>query len=105
MAALLMVALFIMFRYSRKAVKEEALLKAGQTLEATVQHIDNILLSVEQSAGNIYWKIVFHIDQPDKLDEYCRKVVETNPYITSSVIAFEPDFRQDSVSKRVCLAG
>lgn len=98
LATLLMVALFIMFRYSRKAVKEEALLKAGQTLEATVQHIDNILLSVEQSAGNIYWKIVFHIDQPDKLDEYCRKVVETNPYITSSVMAFEPDFRQDSVS-------
>ena len=40
-ATLLTVALFIMFRSSRKALKEEALQKAGQTLEATVQRIDN----------------------------------------------------------------
>lgn len=96
LATLLMVALFIMFRYSRKAVKDEALQKAGQTLEATVQNIDNILLSVEQSAGNIYWKVVSHIDEPEMMEVYRRKLVETNPYISSCVIAFDPDFYQDS---------
>ena len=47
-AALLTAALFVMFRYSRKAVKEEAVQKAGFTLDATLQQIDNILLNVEQ---------------------------------------------------------
>ena len=58
LATLLLAALLIMFRYSRKAVKEEALMDAQQTLEATVERIDNILLSVEQGAGNVYWKML-----------------------------------------------
>lgn len=92
LATLLMVALVIMFIFSRKAVKEEASLKAAQTLEATQQRIDNILLSVEQSSGNIYWKILNNIDKPDKIDTYCQKLVEGNPYIVGCVVAFEPNF-------------
>ena len=61
LATLLIVALGIMFYFSRKAVKEEASLKATQTLEATQQRIDNILLSVEQSSGNIYCNILVTI--------------------------------------------
>ena len=95
LATLLIVALGIMFYFSRKAVKEEASLKATQTLEATQQRIDNILLSVEQSAGNIYLNILNHIDQPEKMDTYCRKFVEGNPYSNGCAIAFEPDFYQD----------
>lgn len=95
LATLLIVALGIMFYFSRKAVKEEASLKATQTLEATQQRIDNILLSVEQSSGNIYCNILNHIDQPEKMDTYCRKFVEGNPYTNGCCIAFEPDFYQD----------
>lgn len=73
LATLLMAALLIMFSFSRKAVKEEAVQKAEQTLEATIQHIDNILLSVEQASGNIYWKILTHPDQPDKTELYSQK--------------------------------
>ena len=54
-ALLLGIALFVMFSFSRKALRQEALEKAGQTLTATVQHTDNVLLSVEQASGNIYW--------------------------------------------------
>ena len=89
LATLLMVALIIMFSYSRRAVKEEALLKASQTLEATVQRIDNILLSVEQSSGNIYWKLINHIDQPDKLEKYRRILEERNPYISHCTITLD----------------
>ena len=95
LAALLMVSLLIMFRYSRKAVKDEALQKAGQTLEATVQNIDNVLLSVEQSSGNIYWRMVSHISKPEMMDVFCRRLVEGNPYITGCVIAFEPNFYKE----------
>ena len=91
LAFLLMAALLIMFSFSRKAVKEEALQKAEQTLEATVQHIDNILLSVEQAVGNIYWKMLSHLDQPEKRDEYCRKLAETNPYVVDCRIIMDSD--------------
>jgi len=91
LATLLLVALLIIFVFSRKAVKEEALQDAGQTLEATMHRIDNILLKVEQSSGNIYWKMLAHIHQPEKLELYTRKLVETTPYITDCTITWDTD--------------
>ena len=91
LATLLLVALLIIFVFSRKAVKEEALHDSGQTLEATMQRIDNILLKVEQSSGNIYWKLLSHIHQPEKLELYTRKLVETTPYITDCTITWDTD--------------
>ena len=71
LATLLMVALLIMLFFSRKVVKEEALHDAEQTLEATVQSIDNILLSVEQASGNVYWKIIrSHLQGDGREDIY-----------------------------------
>jgi HAMP domain-containing protein len=85
------VALLIIFVFSRKAVKEEALMNAGQTLEATMQRIDNILLKVEQSSGNVYWKILPNIHKPEKLELYTRKLVEATPYITDCTITWDAD--------------
>ena len=95
MGLLLMASMGVMLYYSRKAVKEEALQKATQTLEGTVQRIDNIMLSVEQTSGNIYFSILPHLDSQDKVKEYCRKLVETNPYIQGCAIAMEEDFYKD----------
>ena len=90
-AFLLLASLIVMLFFSRKALKQEALQNARQTLEATVQHIDNILLSVEQSTGNIYWKMQGHLGQPEKIDEYRRKLIESNPYISDCKIVWETD--------------
>ena len=91
LATLLLVTLLIIFVFSRKAVKEEALMNAGQTLEATMQRIDNILLKVEQSSGNVYWKMLPNIHKPEKLELYTRKLVETTPYITDCTITWDAD--------------
>ena len=91
LATLLLTALLIIFAFSRKAVKEETLLNARETLEATVQHIDNILLSVEQASGNVYWKTLNHINQPGAREEYMRRLVDTNPYITDCRIVWDTD--------------
>jgi HAMP domain-containing protein len=88
---LLLVSLLIIFYYSRKTVKEEALLNASQTLEATMQRIDNILLKVEQSSGNIYWKMLPYIHQPEMLKLYTDKLVETTPYITDCTFTWDTD--------------
>lgn len=92
MAILLMASMTVMLFFSRKAVKEEALQKASQTLEGTVQRIDNILLSVEQATGNIYFTMYPHLDQPDMMATYCRELVAANPYIIGCAIAFRPNY-------------
>ena len=94
LATLLMVALLIMLFFSRKAVKEEALQNAEQTLETTVLNIDNILLSVEQATGNVYWKIIRSLQSGDgRQEQYVSKLVETNPYISDCRLVYETDDR------------
>lgn len=95
MAILLMASLVVMLHYSRKAVKEEALQKATQTLEGTVQQIDNILLSVEQATGNIYFALRPNLDHPDMMFDYCRRLLESNRHIVGVAIAMKPYFYQD----------
>jgi len=87
---LLLSSLDVMLYYSRKAIKEEAILEANQALDGTVLQIDNILLSIEQAAGNVYWDMVAHLDEPDKIFTYSQSVVASNPYIDGCAIAFEP---------------
>ena len=87
---LLMVALAVMFHYSRKVLKEEAMIDAEHTLDGTAQHIDNVLLSVEQSAGNIYFDLLKHLDEPERMYDYSRHLVECNPYIVGCAIVFKP---------------
>ena len=94
-AMLLLTALFIMSRYSRSAVREEAMRKAEQTLDATVQKVDNILLSAEQAAGNIYIDMLGHLGEPERMSVYTKKLVETNPYVKGCAIAFEPYYYKD----------
>ena len=92
MALLLMGSLFVMLLFSRKAVKEEALQNVSQTLDGTIQCIDNILLSVEQESGNFYFSMLPHLHDADMMDTYCRKLVETNPYVAGCAIAFKPNY-------------
>lgn len=94
-AVLLAAALFTMLYYSRKTVRKEAMLKAEQTLENTVEHIDNVLLSVEQSAGNVYFNMCRHLDNPEMMYVYSRRLVESNPYIAGCAIAFEPYYYKE----------
>lgn len=89
-ALLLLVSLAVMFRFSRQTLRDKAMHNAEQTLEATVQDIDNVLLSVEQSAGNVYWEVLAHINEPDRMLSYCRRLVECNPYIVGCAIVFKP---------------
>ena len=91
-ALLLSTALFVMFAYSRKVMKEEATQNAQQTLEAAVVEVDNVLLNVEQQAGNIYADMMMHLAQPDRMIIYSRKIVEGNPNVAGCAIAMEPNF-------------
>ena len=96
MALLLMATMIVMLHYSRKAVKEEAIQKASQTLEGTIHNIDNIMLSVEQTTGNIYFNMIPHLNNRDMMFNFARKLVETNPYVAGCAIAFKEGYFKDS---------
>jgi methyl-accepting chemotaxis protein/sigma-B regulation protein RsbU (phosphoserine phosphatase) len=89
-ALLLLVSLVVMFQFSRQTLREKSLQNAEETLDATVQDIDNVLLSVEQSAGNVYWQVMTHLNRPDSMLSYSRRLVECNPYIVGCAIVFKP---------------
>ena len=93
--ALLIASLGGLFYFTRKALVEEVKMDAELRLEGTVQHVDNMLLSIEQSTGNIYHALLEHLDQPERLVSYCQRLVESNSNIVGSVIAFKPNYYQD----------
>ena len=92
---LLTATLVVMFHFAHKALKEEAMSHAEQTLEATVLQIDNILLSVEQTTGNVYFNLIKHLDEPERMETYCRELVESNPYVKGCAIVFRPHYFAD----------
>ena len=92
MAILLVGSLTVMLYYSRKAVKEETLQKAMQQLEGTMQRVDNILLSVEQASGNVFFNLLLHLDEPEIINEICQQLVASNPYVAGCTIALHPDY-------------
>lgn len=92
---LLVASLSVMLYYSRKSIKEEALCKADQTLKGTIEQIDNTLLSVEQSAGIVYFNLLPYLNNPEKMMGYCRELVDANPNITGCAIAFKKDYLKD----------
>lgn len=95
MGILLIASMSVMLYQSRKAVKEEAIQKATQTLDGAIQRIDNVLLSVEQATGNIYFNLLPHLNKPEAMFTYSRMLVEANPYVAGCAIAFEPGFYKD----------
>lgn len=93
LSLLLTTALLIMLFVSRKALKENAMKRASTTLEQANTNIDNILLSVEETAGNMFFNMRF--DDPERMYTYARQIIETNPYVTGCAIAFQPGFYKD----------
>ena len=94
--ALVFVAGFtLMFANTRDVVKEEAWGKASQTLNGTVQHIDNTLRKVELASDNMLTTIEQHLDNPDIMFDLSRHVLESNPDITGCSISFDPYYYKE----------
>lgn len=95
MMLLLVVTLLIMFIISKKAMRDDATQRAEQTLEGAMLNVDNIMLSMEETAGNMYYNLQPLINNPDTMYAYSRKMVEDNPCIVGCGIAFKPGYFKD----------
>lgn len=91
-AIILIAALGYMFNVSRQAIRKEAVDRATNQLENTVLRVTAILDRVEVAANNTAWLINRHLDSPDLMFEYSRRILENNPDLNGCSIAFEPNF-------------
>ena len=91
-AIILIAALGYMFSVSRQAIRKEAVDRATNQLENTVLRVNNILDQVEVATNNTAWLINRHLDSPDLMFEYSRRILENNPDLNGCSIAFEPYF-------------
>lgn len=84
-----------MFIQSRKAVREEAISRAEQVLNTTVMRANAILGRVIVATDNMDWLIYRHLDTPDSMFVYSKRMIENNPYLEGCAISFEPYFFKD----------
>ena len=91
-AALFAGVLLIFSGHVKKAVKNEAMDMAEQTLMSAVEYTNNTLDKVETVARNMRWTVEHHLDRPDEMMGYCRTVLKYNEELKGCAVAFEPGY-------------
>ena len=94
-ALIFLAALGFMFAQSRKAVRDEAISHATQTLESTVLRVTDILDKVVVATDNTDWLIPRHLDAPDSMFVYSSRILKNNPFLNGCSISFEPHYFPD----------
>lgn len=89
-AAIFIISVGYMFSESREAVRNEAISHATEVLNSTALRVNNILENVEVATRNIDWLVGRHLDAPDSMFVYSRRILVNNPYLDGCSIAFEP---------------
>ena len=89
------VALGFLFTQSLRAVREEAISRASKELDNTVLRVSSITDLVETATNNTDWLIVRHLDAPDSMFVYSRRILQNNPELNGCSIAFEPYYFKD----------
>jgi len=93
---LLVVSMALIFRQSSQTLQREAVESAEETLEATTLKVENILRSVEQTTGNIYYDMILHLSDLSRMPTYTREMVKSNPYIYGCAIAYNANLLDNS---------
>ncbi len=85
-----LVALGYMAIVSRRAVREEAIAHATELLNTTTLRVNSILEKVIIATDNIEWLVKRHMDAPDSMYVYSKRILMNNPDLIGCSIAFEP---------------
>ena len=85
-------ALGVFFNESRLAVRMAAIDNATRILDNTVLRVSNILTEVKVATDNTDWLITRHLDAPDSMFVYSRRILQNNPNLNGCSIGFEPHY-------------
>ena len=87
----LAISAFVAFSTSRM-MANEAHSTVENVVKATVGHIDRQMASVESAVENSAWIVGERLADPDYMFRITGELVQNNPFIVGSTIAFEPNF-------------
>ena len=90
-ALFLAIAVFVAFSTS-KMMENEARSTVENVVKATVCRIDRQMASVESAVENSVWFVAERISDPDYMFRITGEIVQNNPFIIGSTVAFEPNF-------------
>ena len=85
----------VLYFFMRNGLSKEAKQRAEGVLENTTLRINHVLNSVEVAVGNTVPLIYEHLDDPDKMYEITKQLLDINPIIAGSAVAFEPNYYKD----------
>ena len=95
-ATLMFAASFgFMFSKSLDTVRDEATNRASTILDNTVLRVNNIFDRVEVATDNTDWLVTRHLDAPDSMFVYTRRILLNNPDLNGCSISFEPNYFKD----------
>ena len=90
-ALFLAIAVFVAFSTS-KMMESEARSTVENVVKATVGRIDRQMASVESAVENSAWIVGEQLADPDYMFRITGELVQNNPFVVGSTIAFEPNF-------------
>ena len=90
-ALFLGISAFVAFSTS-KMMENEARSTVENVVEATVGRIDRLMASVESAVENSAWIVGERLADPDYMFKITGELVQNNPFIVGSTVAFEPNF-------------
>ena len=85
------IASFVAFSTARM-MEREARSTVENVVKSTVGHIDGLMVSVESAVKNSAWIVAEHLDDPEYMFKITGELVQNNPFVVGSTIAFEPNF-------------
>ena len=85
-----LVSLGVLFTQSRHFIRTEAVGRASNVLNATMQRITRNVMIIENATNSNTWKIEQSF-KPEALLEYSNRIVRLNPLIDGCSISAEPD--------------
>lgn len=94
-AGLFILVFGFFFWFSRQLIRQEAMEQAEGTLSRTILRIENVLNAVEVGVNNMDWVINKNKENPDSMYNITRQLLENNPAIVGSAIAFEPGYYKE----------
>lgn len=77
---------------SHNLISEEAIKSTESILDAALSDIEMTLSSAESTVQNTKWLISEHLDDPEYLYHITSRIVEENPHISGSAIAFVSNY-------------
>ena len=92
LGAAFLVAMLFTLNYSRQYIQQNAMDDAVHSLERLLNNADMRLHQTEAATDSLLPLIEQHLDNPDIMFDYSRKLLEDHPDMKGCSIAFEPYF-------------